>query len=159
MRCSEGCPFGWKCKDDYCVPEDFTGSCPNGGEGGLAGNGGNWSGGSGLREGSPDGEFVAYDIQADGAPSSLALLNLRNLHEQVLQVTGSVIDYAWAPNKTMLALHLKSEAKDLLTAVDVSGIRGPSGGDLSNASYLQPGKYSGKNTVAACSTNGAPCGR
>jgi hypothetical protein len=96
---------------------------------------------------SPNGEFVAFDKQVDGAPPALALVNLRNLHEQALQVAGRVLDYSWAPDSRILVLHWQDDAEEeFLTAVDVSAIRGVSGGDLSPTSYHEPNAYSGSGS-------------
>lgn len=131
VACDLGCPEEWSCKNDYCVPPHFTGSCATGGAE-ASSSGGASAGTSGDTNGNPGGDSsgdssggAPMDGGAAGTPgggnggacSGLEVRPLENGNwcsgdtSLQLQVSGGKAPYTWHANSTC-GLSLEPDAKE-----------------------------------------------
>ncbi len=87
---------------------------------------------------SPDGKFLVYQ-STQATKSALTLIDLRNLHEQALSFTGSVEQYRWSPDSTLLAV-VSRDTGTIVGGIDVSGVSSSSQleGGIQGVTYLAP---------------------
>lgn len=90
---------------------------------------------------SPDGKFLVYRrAEAAGGTQDLVLAIAPNWQEQVLDVGGSVLEYAWSHSASVLAVAFQNDTGTMLGGINVANAAAApaSGGGITGTQTLQP---------------------